>query len=195
MSMSITPVVLEGKRVRLEPLSVEHAQGLYNRGRVAADWAYMPRPCFVDLADTRPWIDQALATVGHLPFAIVETAKGRAVGSTRYLNIRPEHRGLEIGWTWLGREWQRTAVNTEAKLLLLGHAFERLGCVRVELKTDARNERSQRALDRVGAIREGVLRNHMIAQDNHVRDSVYFSIIDTEWPEIKQRLEPSLERG
>ena len=194
MSMSIAPVVLEGSGVRLEPLAAEHAQGLYNRGRVGADWAFMPRQCFVDLADTRQWIDLALTTTGHLPFAIVETHKGRAVGSTRYLNIRPEHRSLEIGWTWLGREWQRTGVNTEAKLLLLGHAFERLRCVRVEFKTDARNERSLLALERIGAQREGTLRNHMIVQGNHVRDSVYFSITDAEWPDVKKGLAKRLAR-
>ena len=178
MSLRVTPVVLKGHGVVLEPLVQDHAQGLYNRGRTAADWAYMPRACFVDLADTRQWIDEALASPGQLPFAIVETGKGKVVGSTRYLNIRPEHRSLEIGWTWLGQEWQRTALNTEAKLLLLSHAFERLGCVRVEFKTDARNERSQRALERIGARREGVLRNHMIVQVNYVRDSVYFSVIE-----------------
>ena len=154
----------------------------------------MPRPCFVDLADTRQWIEQALATPGHLPFAIVEPDKGRAVGSTRYLNIRPEHRSLEIGWTWLGQEWQRTGVNTEAKWLLLRHAFERLGCRRVEFKTDARNLRSQRALERIGATREGVLRKHMIVQDDHSRDSVYFSVIDDDWPDVAERLQVLLRR-
>ncbi len=180
--------MLKGEAVRLEPLAQEHAQGLYNRGRTESDWAYMPRSCFVDLADTRQWIDEALATPGQLPFAIVETGKDKAVGSTRYLNIRPDHRSLEIGWTWLGQEWQRTAVNTQAKLLLLTHAFERLGCVRVEFKTDARNERSQRALERIGATREGVLRKHMIVQANFVRDSVYFSVIADEWPKVKKKL-------
>jgi RimJ/RimL family protein N-acetyltransferase len=189
MSMSIGPVVLEGNLVRLEPLSAGHAQGLYNRGRTEADWAFLPRPCFVDLADTRQWIAQALASAGQVPFAIVEAGKGRAIGSTRYQNIRPEHRSLEIGWTWLGREWQRTGVNTEAKRLLLGHAFEQLGCVRVEFKADARNERSQQSLQRIGARREGVLRNHMIVQDNYVRDSVYFSITDAEWPAVRKRLD------
>jgi len=189
MSMAIGPVELEGKLVRLESLCADHAQGLYNRGRVEADWAYMPRTCFVDLADTRQWIEEALAAPGQLPFAIVELAKGRVVGSTRYLNIRPEHRSLEIGWTWLGRDWQRTGVNTEVKFLLLDHAFERLRCVRVEFKTDARNERSQQALERIGAQREGVMRNHMVVQNDFVRDSVYFSIIDSEWPKTKKRLE------
>jgi RimJ/RimL family protein N-acetyltransferase len=193
--MKIEPVVLEGTVVRLEPLCSDHAQGLYNRGREKEGWAYMPRACFVDLADTRQWIEEALAATGQLPFAIVETAKDRVVGSTRFLNIRPEHRSLEIGWTWLGQEWQRTAVNTEVKLLLLTHAFERLGCVRVEFKTDARNERSQQALERIGATREGVMRNHMIVQGNYVRDSVYFSIIDSDWLRVKERLQTLKDRS
>jgi len=189
VSLIVAPVLLKGHGVVLEPLGQDHAQGLYNRGRSAADWAYMPRACFVDLADTRQWIDEARASPGQVPFAIVETGKGRVVGSTRYLNIRPEHRSLEIGYTWLGQEWQRTALNTQAKLLLLSHAFESLGCVRVEFKTDARNERSQRALERIGARREGELRNHMIVQSNYLRDSVYFSVIESEWLEVKERLQ------
>jgi len=195
MSLRVASAVLEGSAARLEPLHPGHAQGLYNRGRNAADWAYMPRSCFVDLADTRQWIEEALTGPGQLPFAIVETGKDKVVGSTRYLNIRPEHRSLEIGWTWLGQEWQRTAVNTEAKLLLLSHAFERLGCLRVEFKTDARNERSQRALLRIGATREGVMRKHMIVQGNYVRDSVYFSVIQQEWPAVKEHLQHLLYRA
>ena len=186
--------MLEGERIRLEPLSMEHAQGLYNRGRMAADWAFMPRSCFIDMADVRQWVEEALQDPTQIPFTIVEKAKGRVVGSTRYLHIRPEHRTLEIGWTWLGQEWQRTGVNTEAKLLLLSHAFDRMGCIRVEFKTDARNLRSQRALERIGATREGVLRNHMIVQGGHHRDSVYFSVIDQEWPGVKKRLQRLLRR-
>jgi RimJ/RimL family protein N-acetyltransferase len=155
----------------------------------------LPRSCFVDLADTRQWIEEALAVEGQLPFAIVETAKDRVVGSTRFLNIRPAHRSLEIGWTWLGQDWQCTSINTEAKLLLLSHAFEHLGCVRVEFKTDARNERSQKALERIGATREGVLRNHMIVQRNFVRDSVYFSVINTEWKKVKKHLQELGDRS
>jgi len=189
MSLRVTPVVLRGKEVRLEPLGLIHAQGLYNRGRVEADWTRLPRSCFVDLADTRHWIDEALGVEGQLPFAIVETARDKVIGSTRYLNIKPEHRSREIGWTWLGQNWQRTAINTETKLLLLSHAFEKLGCIRVEFKTDTRNERSQRALQRIGATKEGVLRNHMIVQDEFVRDSVYFSVISSEWLDVKERLE------
>lgn len=187
-AVNIKPLVLEGRHLRLEPLSQAHAQGLYNRGRSAQDWVYMPRACFIDLADTRQWIDEALASPGQLPFAIIETGKGRVAGSTRYLNIRAEHRSLEIGWTWLGSEWQRTAVNTEVKLLMLRHAFDTLGCVRVEFKTDLRNERSQQALARIGATREGVLRNHMVVQGGYLRDSVYFSVIASEWPDVRAQL-------
>jgi N-acetyltransferase len=192
--MSAEPAVLAGTAVRLEPLTLAHAQGLYSIGRSAADWAYMPRACFVDLADTRQWIEEALAAPGQLPFVIVDAHRNRLAGSTRYLNIRPEHRSLEIGWTWLGQNWLRTVVNTEAKLLLLNHAFERLGCVRVEFKTDARNERSQQALLRIGATREGVLRKHMIVQGNYARDSVYFSVIQQEWPDLKSRLQALVNR-
>jgi RimJ/RimL family protein N-acetyltransferase len=191
----VEPVALSGAGVRLEPLSQDHAQGLYNRGRAAADWAYMPRSCFVDLADTRQWIDEALQAPDQLVFAIVESGKGKVVGSTRYLHIRREHRSVEIGWTWLGQEWQRTGINTQVKLLLLSHAFERLGCVRVEFKTDERNARSQRALERIGATREGVLRNHMIVQGDYSRDSVYFSVIEQDWSQVKERLLLLTERS
>ena len=189
------PVVLQGRHLRLEPLSVDHAQGLYLRGQEEADWHYMPRPCFVDLADCRHWIEEALADPDSLAFAYVETGKGRVIGSSRYLNIRREHRSLEIGWTWLGRDYQRTAINTEAKLLLIGHAIETLGALRVEFKTDGRNLRSQEALERIGAVREGVLRKHMRVQDGFQRDSVYFSITDDEWPAVKQNLQARLLGG
>lgn len=195
MTPTAKPVIMACDGVRLEPLLQDHAQGLYNRGRAAPDWNYMPRSCFIDLADTRQWIDEALEAPAQQPFAIVETGKGKVVGSTRYLNIRPDHRTVEIGWTWLGQDWQRTGVNTSVKMLLLCHAFERMGCVRVEFKTDARNARSQRALERIGALREGVLRNHMIVQGDYVRDSVYFSIIDREWPAVKERLMRLAERS
>jgi len=194
MFFEVEPVTLEVEGLRLEPLGQEHAQGLFNRGQFAPDWEYMARACFVDMADTRQWIDEALNTDNQIPFAIVETAKGKAVGSTRYMNIRSEHKSLEIGWTWLGQEWQRTPINTETKLLLLTHAFERMNCLRVEFKTDERNLRSQRALERIGATREGVLRKHMIVQNDFPRSSVYFSVIDSEWPAVKKRLQQLRER-
>ena len=195
MYLDVRPVRLEGELVALEPLDQSHAQGLYNRGRDAGDWVYMPRCCFVDLADTRHWVEEALAAPDQLPFAIVELGKNRVAGSTRFLSIRREHRSLEIGWTWLGQEWQRTGINTEVKWLLLQHAFERLGCIRVEFKTDARNLRSQRALERIGATREGVLRKHMIVQDDFARDSVYFSVTDDEWPGVQERLQLLMQRS
>lgn len=188
MFFEVKPVTLEDHGLRVVPLTQEHAQGLFNRGQHAVDWDYMARACFVDMADTRQWIDEALRTSDQVPFAIVETSKGKVVGSTRYMNIRTDHKSLEIGWSWLGQEWQRTHVNTDVKLLLLSHAFERLGCLRVEFKTDERNLRSQRALERIGATREGVLRKHMTVQKDFSRNSVYFSVIDSEWPEVKKRL-------
>ena len=191
--MKLPAQPLQGSRIRLEHLDQSHAQGLFNRGREADDWRYMPRACFVDLADTRHWVDEAMAQADQYPFAIVEVAKGKVVGSTRYLNIRPEHASLEIGWPWLGQDWQGTGVNTEAKYLLLSHAFEVMGCRRVEFKADARNLRSQRALEGIGATREGVLRQHMIVQGDFSRDSVYFSVLDNEWPDVGRRLQQKLQ--
>jgi RimJ/RimL family protein N-acetyltransferase len=124
-----------------------------------------------------------------LPFIVVHLASGRVAGATRYLNIMADDRGLEVGGTWYGPEFQRTVVNTECKYLLFRHAFEELGCVRVQLKTDSRNERSQKAIERIGAKKEGILRNHMILPDGHIRDSVYYSILDSEWPDVKKKIE------
>jgi RimJ/RimL family protein N-acetyltransferase len=194
MNLEISPIVLDGKRVRLEPLTQHHAEGIYNCGRTETDWVHLPRGSFIDIADTKRWIDKASLSTNQQAFAIIEKANNTVVGSSRFLNIRPEHRGLEIGWTWLESQWHRTGLNTEVKLLLLGHAFEKLGCVRVEFKADSRNATSLKALERIGAIREGVLRRHMIVQDNHVRDSVYFSVLDIEWSDVKSRLSRLLER-
>jgi RimJ/RimL family protein N-acetyltransferase len=188
----VVPTLLQGQYVRLEPLSLEHANGLFNRGQFEEDWKYMPRSCFVDLADCRHWIDEARNMPDQVPFAIVECRQGRAIGSTRYLAIREPHRGLEIGYTWLGRDYQGGVYNTEAKLLLLQHALETLGALRVEFKADARNERSQRALLAIGATLEGTLRQHMIVQDDFVRDSVYFSIVASEWSRVKAGLQDRL---
>ena len=138
---------------------------------------------------------EALTASGaQIAFAIVHGASGAAIGSTRYLDLRPPDRALEIGWTWLGTAHQRTPVNTECKLLLLEHAFETLGAVRVQFKTDDRNRRSQAAIERIGGRREGVLRKSLILRDGFIRDSVYYSIIDDEWPAVKQRLLAMLDR-
>jgi len=186
------PLVLEGKHVRLEPLTLEHAEDLTRAGADSGLWRYLPIAPPTSLAKNESWIQQALSDAdggGQIPFAIVETGNGRAVGSTRYLDIQRENRSLEIGWTWIRKPWQRTAVNTECKFLLLRHAFEALGAVRIQLKTDGRNEQSQRAIARIGARREGVLRRNRRLWDGYIRDTVVFSILDSEWPEVKAGLE------
>jgi RimJ/RimL family protein N-acetyltransferase len=178
----------------LEP---RHAADLFAAGRDEATWVYMPRPALRSVEDAESMIRQALvdaAAGGEVAFAILEAASERAVGSTRFLDIQRAHRALEIGWTWIGKPWQRTAINTECKLLLLGHAFDVHGAHRVTLKTDARNERSQRAIERIGGVREGVLRRHRICWDGSVRDSVYYGIVDAEWPQVKTRLGAMLGR-
>jgi RimJ/RimL family protein N-acetyltransferase len=191
------PVTLTGRHARLEPMAERHAADLLEAGRDPSIWTYLSRPAFRDLADTGAWIKEVLAEVAagrQVAFVIVDLANGRAVGSTRYLDLRHADRGIEIGSTWLGTAAQRTAINTECKYLLLEHAFETLGALRVQLKTDARNLRSQAAIARIGATREGVLRHHMIVRDGHIRDSVYFSVVDSEWPSVKASLLAKLGR-
>jgi len=144
----------------------------------------------------RKYIETALAWHADgsaMQFATVERNSARVIGSTRFANMDRTNRRLEIGWTWVARPWQRTAANTEAKLLMLTHAFETLQCLRVEFKTDALNERSRKALRRIGAIEEGTLRKHIITESGRVRDSVYFSILDSEWPQVKLRLSQRLQ--
>lgn len=189
------PVTLTGRFARLEPLSHNHAEDLLAAGREPSIWRYMPSAPFENIAAVKSWIDAALAehrTGSQIPFATIRLADNRAVGSTRYLSIRREHRGLEIGWTWLATDAQRTPLNTECKLLLLTHAFEALGAMRIEFKTDQRNEKSQRALERIGATREGVFRRHMILWDGYIRNSVYYSITDADWPAVKAHLSAKL---
>ncbi|HUS34743.1 MAG TPA: GNAT family protein [Verrucomicrobiae bacterium] len=185
------PVVLTGEVVRLEPLDLRHATGLLQAAADKTIWNYMPLSGFPDLAAVEGWIRESLAGA-DVVFAIVLKETGVAVGSTRYMDIRRAHRGLEIGFTWLAPGVQRTRVNTEAKYLLLKHAFEELGAVRVQLKTDARNTRSQRAIERIGGVMEGAHRRHMLTWDGHVRDTIYYSILDSEWPTAKRRLEAML---
>ena len=195
--MNPTPVVLYGDAVKLEPLDPSHADDLLAAGADPEIWRYMPIPQPDSVAEVRTWIDEAwkLAATGEqLPFAIVNPETGRAVGSTRYLEIHRNWRTLEIGWTWLAASVQRSAANTEAKLLLLKHAFEDHGALRVQFKTDGRNIRSQQAIERLGAVKEGVLRKQRINHDGYVRDAVYYSILDDEWPAVKERLLARLKR-
>jgi len=187
MAMNVEPVTLTSDIVRLEPLSREHAEGLYQASQDQDIWTYMPMNPSRSLETLFDWIDAA-ESPQQLPFAIRDVRSGNLLGSTRYLNISSEHYGLEIGWTWLAAPARRTAVNTECKYLLLLHAFESLGAIRVALKTDLRNQRSQRAIERIGAVREGVLRKQMILPDGYQRDTVMYSIIAGEWPAVKGRL-------
>ncbi len=195
--MEVKPVTLTGRYARLEPLTEEHVLGLTAVGLEDSIWQYMPYGLMHDEDDIRRWVRGILAQASEgtdLPFAAIDLGSGCVAGSTRYLEIRPAHRGLEIGGTWYGAAYRRTRLNTECKFLLLEHAFERLGCIRVQLKTDSRNERSQHAIERLGAVKEGVLRNHLILPDGHVRHSVYYSIVDSEWPAVKDRLQHMLAR-
>ena len=194
--MSLAPVVLEGRHVRLEPLTLEHVDALCVVGLDPDLWQWTT--ALVRSRDEmQSYVETALAWQAEgtaLPFATVERASGRVAGSTRFANYERAHRRVEIGWTWLGREFRRTALNTEAKLLMLTHAFEALGCLRVELKTDVFNRRSRDAILRLGAKEEGTLRQHMVTSSGRLRDTVYYSILDDEWPALKARLEARLRK-
>lgn len=186
----LVSLALDGGRVRLEPLRPFHAEDLCAHCEDPSVWTYaVERPR--GLAAMQAFIEKAMraeAAGTELPFAIVEQRTGRAFGSTRYIDIQPDHGGLEIGWTFLGVPWQRTSCNTECKLLLLRHAFERLGAVRVQFKADARNTASLRAIERIGGVYEGTLRKHRILCDGYIRDSVYYSVLRDEWPQVKEQL-------
>ena len=195
--MLIKPVTLEGRYVRLEPLALSHHAQLCEVAFEEEIWRYttsmIERP-----EDLREYMETALREQEEgmvLPFATIDKKFGRAVGSTRYANIDRANRHLEIGWTWIALDYQRTYVNTEAKYLMLSHAFENLNCLRVEFKTDSLNEKSRRAILRIGAKEEGTFRNHMILPNGRIRHSVYYSIIDSEWPDVKAMLEERFARS
>jgi N-acetyltransferase len=192
-----TPVTLQGRYVRLEPLTEAHVPALAEAGNDARIWQFMVYGQILSEEDMRKWVRNLLglqAAGTDLPFAVIHLASGRVAGATRFMEIRPPHRGLEIGGTWYGLEFQHTAVNTECKYLLLRYAFETLGTIRVQFKADLRNERSRHAIERIGAQQEGILRNHYILPDGVRRDSVFYSIIESEWPGVKDRLEEKLSR-
>jgi N-acetyltransferase len=192
-----TPVTLVGNFVRLEPLTEAHIPGLAEVGCDDCIWKLMRYGLIRSEADMRLWVLHLLegqVAGTDLPFTVFSLASGRVAGATRFMEIRQEHRGLEIGGTWYGLEFQRTSVNTECKYLLLRYAFETLGAIRVQFKADLRNERSCRAIERIGAKREGVLRNHIILPDGVIRNSVYYSITNQEWPGVKEKLEGMLWR-
>jgi len=192
--MKVEPVVLEGKFVRLEPMRVDHLPALYKAGLRGELWTWTTAD-IKDESDMERYVRTALADQAlgiALPFVTIEQKGGTVVGSTRFGNIDTPNRKAEIGWTWIDPEWQRTAVNTEAKLLMLTHAFEVWNCIRVELKTDANNEKSRKAIARIGGVEEGILRQHMITETGRYRDSVYFSILGSEWESVKANLTAKL---
>ncbi|MBW4719779.1 GNAT family N-acetyltransferase [Saccharothrix obliqua] len=180
--------VLTGEHVRLEPLSTEHAEGLLEAGKDPDIWTWLSTRQPRDADESRALVEQALADPGRRAWAQVDPATGEVAGTTSYYEIDPKHRGLYIGYTWIGTRWQRTALNRDAKRLLLARAFEDLGAHRVGWHTDIRNERSQRAIERLGATREGVLRVHRVRPDGTLRDTVVYSMTAAEWPAAKARL-------
>jgi len=195
MERWVTPT-LEGHIVRLEPLAPRHGDDLYEASRDPRIWRWLPilQPTTRDA--WQAWLDDALAQVDagrELAFATVKPDTGAAVGSTRYLALRPEHRSLEIGWTWLAPSAWGTGANTEAKLLQLEHAFEVLGCRRVEFKTDALNERARPALAGLPAVFEGIHRKHMLVRGGENRDSAWYSVVDDDWPEVRAALRRRVE--
>lgn len=183
--------VLEGEIVRLEPLARRHEEGLFRAARDERIWRWMSGNPIESRETFGRWMEDALArseTGTEAAFATLDARTGEPIGSTRFLALRPGHRGLEIGWTWLAPARWGTGANVEAKLLMLEHAFEGLGCIRVELKTDRRNERSRAAMEALPAHFEGIFRKHMLLPDGGVRDSAYYSITDDEWPPAKANL-------
>ena len=195
--MNPQPVTLNGRYVRLEPIGLQHAEDLFRVGADEAIWRYLARPAFTSLEDTREWVQSCIERneiEGRIQFAVIHLSDGCAIGCTGFHDIDSANRSLEIGMTWYGTAYQRTAVNSECKYLLLRHAFDELRALRVCLKADHRNTRSRRAIERIGAVREGMLRNHRITRDGANRHSVYYGIIDSEWPTVQQRLQSILAR-
>ena len=188
---------LEGSRVVLEPVEPRHRELLWEAAQDPATW----RITSADVGGSREafglyWKQMRDASAaGHeVPFATIDRARGRVVGSTRFLTLRPEHRGVEIGHTWLRSDVWQTGINVEAKLLMLKHAFERCGCMRVEFKTDERNERSRKAMEALPARFEGIFRKHMLVRDGDVRNSAYYAIVDDDWPDVRANLERRLAK-
>ena len=187
---------LEGRIVVLEPLAPAHEEGLYAAAAEPEVWRWLPVPRPETRAEFRGWLEDALARSAsgqEVGLATLDAATQRPIGSTRYLQLRPEHRVLEIGWTWLARPAWGTGANVEAKLLQLEHAFERLGARRVEFKTDALNERSRAALAALPACFEGVFRKHMLVRGGENRDSAWYSVVDDDWPRVRANLQRRLQ--
>ncbi len=190
--MDPKPVILSSERVLLEPIGPQHARDLYEVGRDESIWRHLTTPPFGSLEDAENWVNMCvdrMADGSRVQFAVVLPDSAKAVGSTGYLDIDRSNRTLEVGMTWYGVDHQRTFVNTECKYLLLKNAFDDLSARRVCIKTDVNNTRSRRAIERIGGVQEGILRNHRINRDGSNRDSVYYGIIDSEWPKVRENLE------
>ena len=192
--MEIKPTVLQGETIKLAPLKLEHLSELFEAASDESIWLWT-----VNVVKTREdmfrYVETALGEAARktaLPFVTIEKSSNKIIGSTRFGNIDAGNRKTEIGWTWINPQWQRTRVNTEAKFLMLRHAFETWNCIRVEIKTDVLNEKSRSAIRRIGAIEEGILRQHLITDTGRFRDTVYFSIIDSEWRNVKAILNNKL---
>lgn len=197
MSKWIERVTLQGKYVRLEPISEAHIDGLAEIGIGHEFWKFMLYGAMNTKDDFRFFVTDLLEKEKagtDLPFVAIHLPSGKIAGCTRYLNIMPKDKGLEVGGTWYGLDFQRTPVNTECKYLLFSHAFETLKCIRLQLKTDSLNTRSQTAIERIGAKKEGILRNHMITPEGRIRHSVFYSVIDTEWEDVKKRLKEMMKK-
>ena len=195
--MKIEPVTLEGEFVRLEPLKIEHLDALCEVGMTDSLWFFTAN-VVQTVEDMRKYVETALNEAERkvsLPFVTIDRKENKIIGSTRFGNIDAHNRKAEIGWTWINPLWQRTNINTEAKLLMLTHAFETWNCVRVELKTDVLNEKSRNAMLRIGAKQEGILRRHIITDAGRFRDTIYFSIINDEWHEVKENLRAKLAKS
>lgn len=192
--MWVEPVTLDGKTVRMEPLGLEHAEALFDAYMVSPDILryHGVRPEADTIESFRQYVERSMTMAGRAAFAMVLKESGQAIGSSSYLDIRPEHRGLEIGYTWIGKAYQGTQVNPENKYLLIRHAIETLGAIRVQLKADDRNMQSKAAMRKLGLTFEGVLRNQIILPDGFYRASAMFSVIESEWPEFKAALEARL---
>jgi N-acetyltransferase len=194
--MQIEKVILDGEFVKLEPLKPEHLDSLCEVGLIAELWRLIPTQ--IDSREAmKNYIETALDEQRRgvsLPFVTIEKSSNKIVGSTRFGNIDVKNLRTEIGWTWINPQWQRTYINTEAKLLMLTHAFETWKCIRVELKTDVLNEKSRNAVLRLGARQEGIFRQHVICDSGRLRDTVYFSILDNEWQNVKENLARKLGR-
>jgi RimJ/RimL family protein N-acetyltransferase len=195
--MQLASITLEGRHVRLEPLEPHHADALIDVALDPRIWEFTST-MLRNADEVRKYVQTAIdgqQAGTAVPFVTIDRMTNQVIGCTRFENIYAANRRAEIGWTWLNPKWWRTAINTEAKYLMLRHAFEHWKCIRVEFKAAATNHRSRSAILRLGATEEGVLRRHMIASDGSYRDSVYFSILDDEWPAVKRRLEERLAKG